>query len=469
MAFPLADLRDLVSTLADALGPALASDDARAFSHPELVEALRAAEQFGRWADAARLLFAGEVARREAEGCGDAAITARFGCTSAAELVERATGVSPATARSRVRVAREITERLTLTGQPRPAPLPEARQAVVAGRLGVDALSTIADALRPLSEACSTSEIEAAEYELVRAAQADDDGPGCTIHELRVMATAWALFLDPDGTLPADELAERKRGLRVGRRSRHGLRHVSGDVTEDVAAQLDRLLDAHLNPRAFDRTPRFSDAASGDTVERIGDTRTIEQRRHDAFASILSAAAAAAETPSLGGSAPTLIVTTTEADLVAADGVAFIESADGPVAVSAAAARHIGCHGTVHRVLLEPNGALKLLSVRDRVFTHWQRKAIGARDGGCVIPGCTVPAAWCEVHHVVEHARGGPTDTGNGVLLCWHHHRGLEKSGWEIRMVEGMPHVRPPRWIDPQRRWRGPNRLIRHELVRARE
>ena len=79
MGFPLADLRDLVSTVADALGPALASDDARALSHPDLVEALRAAEQFGRWADAARLLFAGEVARRDAEGCGDAAITAQFG------------------------------------------------------------------------------------------------------------------------------------------------------------------------------------------------------------------------------------------------------------------------------------------------------------------------------------------------------------------------------------------------------
>jgi hypothetical protein len=80
----------------------------------------------------------------------------------------------------------------------------------------------------------------------------------------------------------------------------------------------------------------------------------------------------------------------------------------------------------------------------NRTFSGHQRRAITARDGACIIPGCHVPASWCEIHHVQEHAKGGPTHTDNGVPLCWWHHRTIDFSGWEIRMVEGMPEVRAP-------------------------
>ena len=189
---------------------------------------------------------------------------------------------------------------------------------------------------------------------------------------------------------------------------------------------------------------------------------------NDAFAGILAAAAASADTPTLGGAAPTLVVTVSESQLDRADGVAFVDGPDGEVPVPAASARHIGCHGTIHRVALGANGAIKSLQVTDRVFAWWQRRAIATRDGGCVIPGCRVRAAWCEVHHVVEHSRGGPTDTDNGVLLCWHHHRTIETSGWEIRMVDGVPQVRAPGWIDARRPWRPPNRVLHSKLERSR-
>ncbi|MFH8251320.1 DUF222 domain-containing protein [Microbacterium sp. B2969] len=469
MDFPTADLRALADALGDAVGSALAGDAQQGLSDAELVAAVRTAEDLGRIVDATRLALAGEIGRRADTEYGDDRITASFGCGSAAELIERATLVSGATARARLRTAKAVTSRLTLTGQSRPAPLEHARIEMAAGRLSTDALTTVVDALRPLLGRCSADEIAAAESELVRAAVGDDETPACGIHELQIMATTWALFLDPDGTLPDQEHAERNRGLRISHRSHRGLRRVHGDLTEDVAAQLDRLLDAHLNPRVQDRGPRFTDADdSGAPDEHVHDPRTVDQKRHDALASILSAAASSAETPTLGGAAPTLIVTATEADLAAPDGVAFIESAGGPVAVPASFARHAGCHGTIHRLTLAENGSIVSLRIEDRVFNHRQRKALGARDGGCIIPGCSVPAAWCEVHHAIDYANGGPTDTANGVLLCWHHHRGIETSGWEIRMVDGVPQVRPPAWVDPQRRWRGPNRLLRQELERAR-
>jgi hypothetical protein len=55
---------------------------------------------------------------------------------------------------------------------------------------------------------------------------------------------------------------------------------------------------------------------------------------------------------------------------------------------------------------------------------------------------------------VIPHANGGPTETDNGVLLCWFHHRTIGTSGWAIRMKAGAPEVQAPPWLDHSGRWR---------------
>ncbi|WP_211883353.1 HNH endonuclease, partial [Pseudarthrobacter albicanus] len=37
---------------------------------------------------------------------------------------------------------------------------------------------------------------------------------------------------------------------------------------------------------------------------------------------------------------------------------------------------------------------------------------------GCAFPGCTIPAPWCEAHHISYWSRGGSTSTDNGTILC---------------------------------------------------
>ena len=138
-------------------------------------------------------------------------------------------------------------------------------------------------------------------------------------------------------------------------------------------------------------------------------------------------------------------------DLASGTGAAFLE--DGtPVGLSTA--RQIGCAGAILRVGMDATGRVISLDSPDRCFTGQQRRAIALRDGGCVIPGCHVPAGWCEVHHVTAHSAHGPTHTDNGVLLCWYHHRTIEASGWQVRMRAGVPEVRAPQWVDPERVWR---------------
>lgn len=112
------------------------------------------------------------------------------------------------------------------------------------------------------------------------------------------------------------------------------------------------------------------------------------------------------------------------------------------------------CTGGTQQVVLNDEGRILRLGVPDRCFTGWQRRAIILRDGGCIIPGCHIPAAWCEIHHVVPDVQGGPTHTDNGVLTCWFHHRTIDTSGWEIRMTRGAPQIKAPLWIDPTATWR---------------
>ena len=271
-----------------------------------------------------------------------------------------------------------------------------------------------------------------------------------------------AMSLDPDGPEPSDRGAQNHRFLTIGR-LRDGLHSIRGNVLPDVAAQFQAVIDAQNNPKT-DGPPHpgvhFEDS-EGDGSEHPGhddgfedepiDRRTAAQKRHDAFAAALGIAARHQEMPSLGGAAPTLVVHVDAKDLVTGRGWATMAGSQAPVPLHVAA--HTACNGAIQRVLFD-EGRIVGISVTDRVFTVHQRRAIIARDRECLVPGCHVPASWCEIHHVTEHARGGPTHTDNGVPLCWWHHRSLDWSGWEIRMNDGIPEIRGPEWWDPHGTWR---------------
>jgi hypothetical protein len=133
-------------------------------------------------------------------------------------------------------------------------------------------------------------------------------------------------------------------------------------------------------------------------------------------------------------------------------GVGFVEGVTAPV--SLATVRQFICAGGIQTVTLNDAGRVISLGSEQRCFTGQQRRAITVRDGGCLIPGCGIPAAWCEIHHVAEAARGGPTHTDNGALLCWFHHRTIDTSGWQIRIRHGVPQVKAPNWIHINAPWR---------------
>lgn len=441
-------------------------------SDADLVALAGEVEGLGRVVDALRVRVAGEVDARSGRS-GDDRLSARFGCRSAVELLERATGASPLTVNHRIRLDSHTRPRLSLLGETLPASFPVVADALRDGVLGVEAARVITDALhRARRHGTALAEhVAVAEQQLVASATGrptEEDLPDgeapvpVTFALLRVQADAWAAWLDPDGAEPDAERASRNRSLTLGT-PRNGLVPIRGELMPETAAGLQRMFDAYLNP-AVDFTPTGSlgDGLGTDPETRgpddpwsrdeiVHDPRTASQKRHDVLTAVIHTAAKDPDAPTLGGAAPTLLVTITD-DALAPGGTAQLEGTDLPVPASVA--HRIACTGAVQKVFLNPEGRIIRLGSPERVFNAHQRRAITARDGGCIIPGCSIPAAWCEIHHVEEHSKGGATHTDNGVLLCWWHHHNLDRSGWRIRMRNGLPEVSAPAWIDRHRTYR---------------
>lgn len=84
-----------------------------------------------------------------------------------------------------------------------------------------------------------------------------------------------------------------------------------------------------------------------------------------------------------------------------------------------------------------------------RIFTAAQRQAILARDRGCQAPGCTIPAIYCQIHHILAWLLGGPTDIDNAITLCAVHHAAVHNGKWLIRKHNGIHFFQPAAWLDP--------------------
>jgi hypothetical protein len=122
----------------------------------------------------------------------------------------------------------------------------------------------------------------------------------------------------------------------------------------------------------------------------------------------------------------------------------------GPV--TAGTVRKIACDADIIPVLLGGEGRILDIGRASRIFPPHIRKALIARDRGCTFPGCTIPATWCEAHHITYWSQGGTSGTENAALLCSHHHHVIHKEHWTIQMRSGIPWFIPPPHLDPNQR-----------------
>ncbi|OKL54798.1 hypothetical protein BSZ39_02125 [Bowdeniella nasicola] len=126
--------------------------------------------------------------------------------------------------------------------------------------------------------------------------------------------------------------------------------------------------------------------------------------------------------------------------------------------ISALDLRLLSCDAEMMFVDIDDLGVPRGSTARSRTISVKLRRELAVRDRGCIFPGCLVPASYCDVHHIVPWAAGGPTVRDNLVLVCPHHHRQLQHDpgdyeNWTARMgSDHVPVIIPPRRFDPDQR-----------------
>jgi len=188
-----------------------------------------------------------------------------------------------------------------------------------------------------------------------------------------------------------------------------------------------------------------------------GDDRSRGRRFADALVELAGHTLDSGVLPQHSGQRPHLQVTATLATVQGREGAPAAELDLGG-AIAAETARRLGCDAAVTRVVFGADSAILDVGRATRVPATATRRAVQARDRGCVWPGCHRPASWGEVHHLRHWAQGGSTDLANLVLICRAHHWKVHEGGWRLIRTDERVVALPPVADDysPARGWARP-------------
>lgn len=167
-----------------------------------------------------------------------------------------------------------------------------------------------------------------------------------------------------------------------------------------------------------------------------GDERLRNRRLADALVELAHHVLDAGTLPSHGSQRPHLQVTATLETLVGAPGAPAGElQFSSPI--PAATVQRLGCDSSASRVLFGPKSDILDVGRARRVPSAPTRRALEARDKGCVWPGCDRPPVWTNAHHIEFWGRdNGSTEIPNLALVCLRHHTMLHEGGWQIARSE---------------------------------
>lgn len=469
----------------DAVNTAVAELAARAGSARELDDRALLAAQTA-VADVTRQLgtiasqLAGEVVARSSVSAGHEGLAQKTGFRTPQALVKHVTGLSSRDATALVRVGSLLNDFFAASaaesadarsdapggaagntlGELMSEPwLVSVGEAITSGVLSVGAAEAIRSGIGTPNEAISADELAAVVEDLIdRVREAQD------ARSVATMLGQVAPALDPDtlhrwardarDDLDAEGIRERERAQRQARSLRRwrkpdGMTQYTWLLPPDDAAIVDGVYDQLTSPRRGG--PRFTRDDEVMRAENIlRDERTTEQLASDGFLEVLRHGAHANPSQLLGTRQPAVRVLVSENALAQRTGHGRIEGHPDPISIESVE-RHACSSGTV-AITLDTHGQPIDVGREQRLFTHRQRIALAARDGGCMAPGCDRPPSWTEAHHIQHWKRDeGRTDIDNGILLCRHHHLLFHDHGWDISRRGGDYWLTPPASIDPHR------------------
>lgn len=127
----------------------------------------------------------------------------------------------------------------------------------------------------------------------------------------------------------------------------------------------------------------------------------------------------------------------------AADGLVHSAELEQGQRLAVAAARRLGCDGSLVGILEDAQGEPLNVGRKTRAIPAAIRRALRSRDGGCRFPGCD-HSRFVHAHHIRHWADGGETRLGNLVTLCSYHHRLVHEGGYAVRVEDGTLAFKSP-------------------------
>lgn len=344
-----------------------------------------------------------------------------LGYGTTVELVRAIARIPRSEARARIAAAADVLPGRGINGAPVEPKLPVTAAAVAEHAIGAADVAVIRSVLARIPPHLGPDTRSEVEAELARHARTLDAG------QLAILGKRILAYLDQDGRRPHDT-PETRRSLRF--HDRDGGYELSGWLDREAA----EILRSALSPLAAPRP----------TTETEVDLRTAAQRDADALVELADRALNDGALPTEGGERPQVVVTVSLPVLQGRIGSAVL-ALGGPI--NADIARRIACDAAVIPAVLGSRGEPLDVGRASRTVPAALRRAVILRDGGCAFPGCSAPARWCDIHHIVHWADNGSTCLENCVALCGRHHRLLHHSHWKIEMIDGIPEFYPPPWL----------------------
>ncbi|WP_141015086.1 HNH endonuclease signature motif containing protein [Nocardioides sambongensis] len=352
-------------------------------------------------------------------------VASTHGARDVAGWVALRTGADPGRLRSESKVATSIDRSWPRVGA-----------AMARGALSLEQARVITTGLDALPARIDADARRRAETDLVAYGTGDRPGMpegGFGPKELRrladrildVVAPEIAEEEDAKRLAALEAAATAKTSLRI-RSLGDGLTRITALVADPVAGRLATYLDAFTSPRHQDpgseRLPQHHarGLAFGTLLEHLDPTQL----------------------PDHGGDATSVVVTIDHTQLTRDLGTAGLldpsHDTDGEQRISAAHARRLACTAKILPAVLGGKSEILDLGRSRRLFTTAQRTALRLRDKTCRAEGCTIPARWCEAHHLNPWSKGGRTDLADGLLLCsFHHHREHDPTYTTTRLPNG--------------------------------
>jgi hypothetical protein len=266
------------------------------------------------------------------------------------------------------------------------------------------------------AEHVGAAKVRKAESMLLKAAESMDAG------QFVGVAKNFEHQVDAESALTEANRAHERRYLQIGEPT-NGVVRIDGQVTTEAGAIIRTALERFAKPSKRDE-------------------RSYGQRMADALVELCAQRGNGSAAPNGGGPKPLVIVKVSADTLAGVDGAPAAELEWGGT-IPAETARRLACDSAISQ--------FTNLSELESETTHAARtvppairRALIARDGHCVFPGCDRPPPWCSGHHLVFWSQGGPTKLENLGLVCGPHHRKLHEEGWVLKRNDGRWVATPP-------------------------